>query len=77
LQDPSTLPTCQLNELTPMTNGGKDFQNGDCSASSDPGWCYVSGAAAGTCSQQILFTANQPPQGATVTLQCLEATTNQ
>jgi hypothetical protein len=71
LQDPSMLPTCQLTELTPTANAA-DFQNGDCSASMDPGWCYVEGAAAGSCSQQILFTTGEPPQGATVTLQCLE-----
>ena len=70
--DPSTLPTCQLQELTPTTHDGADFQGGDCSGSTNPGWCYVEGAAAGSCSQQILFTAGEPPHGATVTLQCLE-----
>ncbi len=69
--DPSTLTTCQLNELTQQQNP-QSFQNGDCSASTKLGWCYVEGAAAGTCSQQVLFTASEPPQGATVTLQCLE-----
>ncbi|HXN30483.1 MAG TPA: hypothetical protein VN894_01420 [Polyangiaceae bacterium] len=75
LQDASTLTTCALTELTPKSNGGADFQGGDCSGSPDPGWCYVEGAAAGSCSQQILFTTNEPPQGATVTLQCLEQAT--
>ncbi|MGA7122055.1 MAG: hypothetical protein WBY94_18250, partial [Polyangiaceae bacterium] len=69
--DPSTLTTCQMNELTQQQNP-QSFQNGDCSGSAQPGWCYVEGAAAGTCSQQILFTGSQPPPGATVTLQCLE-----
>ena len=73
LQDPSTLPTCQLQELTRATHNGTDFQNGDCSASTNPGWCYVVGAAASSCAQQILFTSGEPPQGATVTLQCLLA----
>jgi len=72
-QDPSALPTCQLQELTPGTHNGTDFQNGDCAASMNPGWCYVVGAAASSCAQQILFTSGEPPQGATVTLQCLLA----
>jgi len=75
LTDPSTLPTCQLEELTPTTDNGKDFQNMTCAASTNAGWCYVEGAAAGSCSQQIVFTAGYPPAGATVTLQCLEAAT--
>ena len=75
LTDPSTLPTCQLEELTTTTDNGKDFQNGTCAASTNAGWCYVEGAAAGSCSQQIVFTNGYPPAGATVTLQCLEAAT--
>lgn len=70
--DPATLPVCQLAELTPMANQA-DFTNGSCVGSSDPGWCYVTGAAAGTCSQAILFTKNTPPSGATVSLQCIES----
>ena len=72
LADPATLTTCALTELTPASDPTGFPAGGDCSASSQPGWCYVEGTAAGSCSQQILFTANEPPQGATVTLQCLE-----
>jgi hypothetical protein len=49
-----------------------DFQNGSCSASADPGWCYVTGAAANGCPQAILFSSGQPPTGSTVSLQCIE-----
>jgi hypothetical protein len=73
--DPSTFPVCQLNELTPQANPG-DFANGSCKASTDPGWCYVTGAAAGGCTQAILFTNNTPPSGASVSLQCLEEAVN-
>jgi hypothetical protein len=70
--DPRTLPTCVVNELT-QTNNPNDFgTDGTCSASMEQGWCYVEGSAAGSCPQQILFTSNMPPQGATVNLQCLE-----
>jgi hypothetical protein len=69
--DPDTYPTCALQQLTTGLNAG-DFTNGSCSASSDPGWCYVEGAAANGCPQAILFTNGQPPHGATVSLQCIE-----
>jgi hypothetical protein len=69
--DPDTLPTCALQQLTTGLNSG-DFQNGSCSASADPGWCYVTGAAANGCPQAILFSSGQPPTGSTVSLQCIE-----
>jgi hypothetical protein len=67
--DPSTFPTCVVPQLTPALNA-RDFANGSCDTSLDSGWCYVQGAAAGACAQQIVFTAAQPPHGAAVTLQC-------
>jgi hypothetical protein len=75
LQDQSKFPTCVLHELTfqknPAAFGGNPM--GDCAGSTmDPGWCYVEGAAAGSCPQQLLFTQNEPPQGAQVNLQCIE-----
>ncbi len=71
LPDPNLFPVCQLDQLTaaksPMGTFGPD---GTCDASATPGWCYVTGPAAGNCSQQILFTANEPPPGATLNLVC-------
>jgi hypothetical protein len=72
LQDPAMQPVCALAQLTPSAND-KDFSpTGSCLGSADPGWCYVSGPAAGKCPQSILFTEGQPPSGSTVLLQCLE-----
>jgi hypothetical protein len=66
--DPSTLPTCQVDQLT----GGALDANGSCKTSQSPGWCYVTGAAAGTCAQAILFSPGTLPSGTTVNLQCIE-----
>ncbi len=74
LPDPSLFPTCVLDELTATTNGGTDFVDGSCAMSTHAGWCYVEGAAAGSCPQQILFTPGQPTHGASVSLQCIEQT---
>ncbi len=53
-----------------------DFAAGSCAAASEAGWCYVQGAAAGTCSQAILFSASGNPQvGAQINLQCIETNT--
>jgi hypothetical protein len=84
--DPSTLPTCQLDQLSQLPAGASasscptpspatDFDgNGSCKYSKDPGWCYVRGGAdAGTgCQQAIVFSHGEPPPGVTVSLQCLE-----
>jgi hypothetical protein len=76
--DPDTFPTCALAQLLPVVNGNTntaDFPNGPtggCSSAKDPGWCYVTGAAANGCPQAILFTAGEPPHGSTVSLQCIE-----
>jgi hypothetical protein len=63
--DPRKQPVCQLTQI------GADMANQVC-VSGGVGWCYVEGGAGGGCPQQILFTANQPPQGAIVSLQCIE-----
>jgi hypothetical protein len=69
--DPDTYPTCALQQLTTGLNPG-DFQNQSCASSKDPGWCYVTGAAANGCPQAILFSSGEPPTGSTVSLQCIE-----
>ncbi len=58
-----------VEQLTPVDNP-PDFVSGSCNLSVDPGWCYVQGAAAGGCAQQIVFTASEPPRGATLVLDC-------
>jgi hypothetical protein len=68
--DPSTYPVCALAQLTPTLNPG-DFNAGSCAGSNDPGWCYVTGAAAKGCPRAILFSP-EPPAGSTVSLQCIE-----
>ncbi len=66
--NPSTLPTCEVKQLM-----GADLDsNGSCKASSKSGWCYVTGTAAGTCSQAIIFTNGAIPTGAQINLQCIE-----
>ncbi len=66
--DPKTLATCQVKQVT-----GTDLDStGSCKNSMVPGWCYVTGAAAGTCPQAILFSPGAIPTGATISLQCIE-----
>ena len=62
---------CQVSELV-----GSDLDsNGSCTSSSAAGWCYVTGAAAGTCAQAIKFSDKGSPQtGARVSLQCIQQT---
>jgi hypothetical protein len=69
--DPALQSVCELKQLTPMANPN-DFNAGSCAASKDPGWCYVTGVAAKTCSQAIYFADNSPPSGSTTSLSCLE-----
>jgi hypothetical protein len=69
LQDPAQQSVCALVQLTLPANP-VDFSDGSCVGSVDRGWCYVTGAAAGTCPQAILFTATEPPPGAVASLQC-------
>jgi hypothetical protein len=71
LPDPSTLPVCALQELTPKANPGDLAASGTCVGNTkDSGWCYVEGPPALMCPHQIIFTVGQPPPGATVTLVC-------
>ncbi|HZU82834.1 MAG TPA: hypothetical protein VE987_07960 [Polyangiaceae bacterium] len=45
--------------------------NGSCATSSQPGWCYVTGAAAGGCPQDLaLSPSGAPPAGASTLLAC-------
>jgi hypothetical protein len=64
-----------MKQLTAGANPGDFDANESCAASADPGWCYVTGTAAGTCPQAVLFTNGEPPLGARVTLQCPTVTT--
>jgi hypothetical protein len=81
--EPFTVPLCELNQLYQVPAGAacpgvstpppSTFDaNGSCAGSKTPGWCYVTGAAAGGCRHSILFTTNEPPAGAIATLQCAE-----
>jgi hypothetical protein len=67
--NPSTLPTCQVNQIT---SPSELDANGSCKSSSTPGWCYVTGVGAGTCAQAILFSPGAIPTGSTINLQCIE-----
>jgi len=51
------------------------FQGGTCAASTQAGWCYVSGSAAGgSCPQAILVSPGGNPQvGAQINLECIVA----
>ncbi len=76
LTDPANVSVCALNQLVDNasnTNASVDFQGGSCSNSKDPGWCYVTGTAAGKCPQAIIFSKGAIPTGATSNLQCLES----
>jgi hypothetical protein len=86
--DQTRLPVCQVAQLIPGgTNRDPSCANnaalkfpadfpggGTCANSTEAGWCYVTGAVAGTCPQAILFSATGNPQvGAKISLQCIEA----
>ncbi len=59
-------PVCELTQLATS-----DLVNGSCEGSSNPGWCYVTGAAAGTCAHLITYSKSGLPSVATkVSLQC-------
>ena len=67
----ASLPTCQVNPLGPSALD----TSGSCATSSEQGWCYVTGAAAKTCPQAILFSPKTLPNGAFASLQCIETST--
>jgi hypothetical protein len=81
--DPSTLPTCELQQLSQLPAGadptlcptpvGTFDAKGSCIGSSQPGWCYAHGAAVPGCPQAILFSNGEPPSHALVSLQCIES----
>ncbi|HEY2512516.1 MAG TPA: hypothetical protein VGI39_16730 [Polyangiaceae bacterium] len=63
LPDPNTLPLCEIIQVAAPAGG-------TCAAAAGPEWCYLTGAAAGTCAQSIAFSATAVPNNATVTLVC-------
>jgi len=65
LVDPATLPVCQVNQN--VVPAGQSCKTGA------PGWCYVTGAAAGSCSQAILFANGTLLPGTQISLQCIES----
>jgi hypothetical protein len=68
--DPANTPVCAMQQIILDNN-----DTTDCSTQqAQQGWCYVQGAAAAAkgCPYTILFTNNMPPNGAIVSLQCLE-----
>jgi hypothetical protein len=60
--DPANQSVCVLKQLPPKV---------DCSASGNPGWCYVEGGNSG-CAQAIVFSNGSPPPGSLTTLACIE-----
>jgi hypothetical protein len=72
-QDISLNAICTVPALT-EADRPSDFTstNGSqtCKQGSDPGWCYVTGAAAGACPQTIVFTATGSPSGGVVEVLC-------
>jgi hypothetical protein len=72
LVDPANVPVCTLRQLTPKAFP-QDFPGGSCaSETTDKGWCYLTGAAAGSCPQEIVYASGSLPSGAIANLQCLE-----
>jgi hypothetical protein len=61
----------QSNDFT-ASMGGTPQPGDSCANSTEQGWCYVTGAAAGACGHSVLFTNAEPPSGSAVSLQCIE-----
>jgi hypothetical protein len=59
----ATDTVCALDQIVPAPGES-------CTASSVPGWCYVTGAAAGNCPQTLGFSPGQPEPEAIVVLGC-------
>ncbi|HSY23848.1 MAG TPA: hypothetical protein VK841_17090 [Polyangiaceae bacterium] len=80
--DPANQSVCLLYQLTPSDpNGAAEFPGGGCSAYTAPnttaaggggGWCYVTGAAAGTCPQAVEFSEGARPANSVAYLRCVE-----
>jgi hypothetical protein len=78
--DPALQSVCMLYQLTPSDpNGATEFPGGGCASytapgTTDPGggggWCYVSGSAAGTCTQAIEFSQGARPANSLAFLEC-------
>jgi hypothetical protein len=66
ITDASLRSVCELGELTPPSS----FIGGTCASSPDPGWCYVTGSAAGRCRQAVVFTASALPAHAVARVSC-------
>ncbi|HEY8038279.1 MAG TPA: hypothetical protein VIF15_00725 [Polyangiaceae bacterium] len=65
-QASSSQTVCQLAQLPESA-----WVNGSCASSPEAGWCYVTGAAAGSCPQALRFSATaSPPAGSVVLLGC-------
>jgi hypothetical protein len=64
--DPSTEATCEVDQI-PVPAGGSCLGSGP---GRDAGWCYVTGTAAGTCAEAIVFTEGVPPNGSIINLEC-------
>ncbi len=72
LTDPAGVPVCVLQQLTTAAFPA-DFPGGSCAKeSTDKGWCYLTGAAAGQCAQSVVFSSDALPKGAIARLQCDE-----
>lgn len=60
---------CEVKQLV----SGQDFQGESCAELDVPGWCYVTGKAAGNCPQKIIFSkAGNPEIGVVTSLQCIK-----
>jgi hypothetical protein len=72
LTDPANVPVCALRQLT-IANFPNDFPSGSCATeTSDKGWCYLTGTAAGSCAQAVVFSNGALPNGSSAQLQCDE-----
>jgi len=64
--DPTKLPVCVLTQLVRAPGES-------CKDETKPGWCYVTGAAAGKCPQAVLFSSGSGAlAGAKFYLQCIQ-----
>ena len=68
LLDTTQHTVCQVAEITGLDGGS-------CTQSQSPGWCYVTGPAAGHCPGAILFSpSGQPSSGVQTLMTCIEST---
>ncbi len=65
--DPSTELTCELKQLTP---------NQTCKTGPDVGWCYMGPGSNRDCAQELLFNSGAIKFGVTMSLQCIESSTD-